>query len=88
MSGGLEAAGPAGAISQTPAAHILASVAERRRGWRGRVFIATSLDGYIDSSLDWLTSPPAGIEHQPVSSDRHSRRRSSDRALKAFPPRP
>lgn len=36
------------------------------RTWRGFVFIATSLDGYIartNGEIDWLTDPPANIEH-------------------------
>lgn len=42
------------------------------RTWRGRVFCGISLDGYLaraDSDLDWLTDPPAGIEHEQVVSD-------------------
>jgi dihydrofolate reductase len=36
------------------------------RSWRGRVFIATSLDGFIartDGDIEWLTQPPTGINH-------------------------
>jgi len=32
-----------------------------RRGWQGKVFIATSLDGYLaraDGDIAWLTDPP------------------------------
>ena len=40
------------------------------RTWRGRVFIATSLDGFIarpDGDIEWLTDPPTGIEHAPAT---------------------
>jgi dihydrofolate reductase len=42
------------------------------RTWRGRVFIGTSLDGFIarpDSDLGWLTDPPADIKHEHITSD-------------------
>jgi dihydrofolate reductase len=45
------------------------------RRWRGRVFIAMSLDGFIaraDSDLEWLTDPPAEIEHELIASDRRA----------------
>lgn len=38
------------------------------RGWRGRVFIATSLDGHIartDGDIAWLTDPPGDPGHLP-----------------------
>lgn len=37
------------------------------RTWRGRVFIATSLDGFIarpDGDITWLTDPPPGRKHR------------------------
>ncbi|MFL6180210.1 MAG: dihydrofolate reductase family protein [Actinomycetes bacterium] len=36
------------------------------RGWRGIVYIATSVDGYIarnDGDIAWLTDPDSSIEH-------------------------
>ena len=36
------------------------------RTWRGYVFIATSLDGFIardDGDIGWLTDPPANPGH-------------------------
>lgn len=36
------------------------------RSWRGYVFIATSLDGFIarhDGDIEWLTDPPANPHH-------------------------
>lgn len=50
-----------------------------KRGWTGRVFIATSVDGYIartDGDLDWLalyrgplTDPPEEPRHVPAHHD-------------------
>ncbi len=37
-----------------------------RRGWQGKVFIATSVDGYIaraDGDIAWLTDPPPITGH-------------------------
>jgi dihydrofolate reductase len=38
------------------------------RAWRGHVFIATSLDGFIarhDGDIEWLTNPPSNPNHAP-----------------------
>lgn len=38
------------------------------RTWRGHVFIATSLDGFIarnDGDIEWLTNPPSNPLHAP-----------------------
>jgi dihydrofolate reductase len=38
------------------------------RSWRGYVFIATSLDGFIarrDRDIEWLTDPPKNPDHAP-----------------------
>lgn len=38
------------------------------RNWRGYVFIATSLDGFIarnDGDIEWLTDPPKNPDHAP-----------------------
>lgn len=43
------------------------------RTWIGRVFIATSMDGFIaraDGDIGWLTDPPPGRSHAAVASDR------------------
>jgi dihydrofolate reductase len=42
-----------------------------KRTWRGRVFIASTLDGFIarkDGDIEWLTNPPAG-KHASIQSD-------------------
>ncbi|KAE8155524.1 dihydrofolate reductase-like domain-containing protein [Aspergillus tamarii] len=44
-----------------------------RRGFKTRVFIATSLDGYIareNNDVTWLTSPPKNTHHLPPTSSR------------------
>lgn len=41
----------------------------RSRTWRGLVYIATSLDGFIarpDGDIDWLTDPPDDSGHAPA----------------------
>jgi len=43
-----------------------------QRRWRGKVFIATSLDGYIaraDGDIAWLTDPPSIAGHAKPSAD-------------------
>ena len=38
------------------------------RSWRGHVFIAASLDGFIarhDGDIEWLTNPPKNPDHAP-----------------------
>ncbi|MFX4273912.1 dihydrofolate reductase family protein [Propionibacteriaceae bacterium Y1685] len=42
-----------------------------RRTWTGRVFIGSSLDGFIsrpDGNIDWLTDPAPGPRHASISS--------------------
>jgi dihydrofolate reductase len=42
------------------------------RTWTGKVFIATSLDGYIareDGDIDWLVNPPMRDGHRPADPD-------------------
>ncbi len=43
-----------------------------RRGWQGKVFIATSVDGYIaraDGDIAWLTDPPPITGHAKPPAD-------------------
>ncbi len=43
-----------------------------RRGWQGKVFIATSVDGYIaraDGDIAWLTDPPPIAGHAKPPAD-------------------
>lgn len=47
------------------------------RTWIGRVFIATSMDGFIaraDGDIGWLTDPPPDRSHAEVASDRPAAR--------------
>lgn len=42
-----------------------------QRNWKGMVFIAKSLDGFIarpDGDISWLTDPPANANHAPGES--------------------
>ncbi len=42
----------------------------KHRGWVGKVFIATSIDGYIarvDGDIEWLTEASAISEHAPAA---------------------
>lgn len=44
------------------------------RTWRGIVFIATSMDGFIarrDTDIDWLTEPETGVGHQGATGPEH-----------------
>lgn len=43
------------------------------RSWTGRVFIGSSLDGFIsrpDGKIDWLTDPAPGPDHAQISSSK------------------